>query len=137
MKLPFGKKPSPKRNGLLPDQVLEFLDKADKAYMESYKTQSVRSFRDYAARDCEVKIAQSVRSGVPRYFGSEKHRTTTWTLISQTASRLLVKKEVVFHNVRVGGSLSIHIAEDYNELWEIEIGDEQTYQVKQISKMKL
>lgn len=111
----FGKK---KETSGLPKQLLDFLTLADETYMKAFMMKSVKVLNEYFSRECCIKLARVVYSeGNCRFFGTEKFRTTTWTVKKSDSEKLFLIKEVVFDKVKVSKSFKMQIADDYSEEW--------------------
>ena len=119
----LGKKKGPEQDNRsnLARSLVEHLNKVDEEYMKSFAVKSVRGLQDYVSRECAVKISQSVFAIGTRYFGADKFRTTTWTLFKEDGSILTIQKVVTFDKVRVGGAMSINVADSYRELWTVNV----------------
>ena len=102
---------------------IDFLNTVDYEYMRAYAVKSTTRLNKYLSRECAVEIGRAVYSINSKYFGSEKFRDTTWTLITQSTNLLVVLKEVEFSKVRVAGSLSLTVADDYKEIWRLDISN--------------
>lgn len=117
----------------LPSSLINFLNEADTEYMKAFAIKNTKVLKDHLSRDCIIKIGQEVFSIGTRYFGAEKFRKTSWTILSDMDGVVEVLKTVTFDKIKVGGSLSISVQTNYKELWVV--GANNGYRVTDIKKM--
>ena len=122
-------------NTELSKQFINYLNKVDKEYMRAYSIKSTKQLQIYVSRDCTVKLANSIFSISSRYFGSDKPRHTTWTKVQENSEIVKILKDVVFEKVRIGGSMSIEVADNYKEYWLIDMSNKEQPIVLDISKI--
>lgn len=105
-------------NGISKD-LITFLKQVDTLYMESYTLKSTRDVAKFLTPTCRHKLTTVVCSMTTRYFGDEKYRKTTWSLVGDYGDKMEISKDVVFDKVKVAGKLSIQVATNYREVWTI------------------
>lgn len=119
----FGKKK--KNNSGIPDDILEFLQEADKRYIQAFETRSIAVLKDYFSRKCMVKMSSMVvNQASSRYFGSDKFRTTSWVVLQKEGEFDVFKKVVEYESIKVHGSLGMKMSQDYDEKWCVIVTDE-------------
>lgn len=120
----FGKKK--KVISEIPEDILEFLEEADKRYIRAFETRSIQPLKDYFSRKCMVKLSSMIANQASsRYFGSDKFRTTSWVVIQKPESIGVFKKVVEYESIKVHGSMGMKISADYDEEWTIIITDDE------------
>lgn len=105
-------------NGL-PKDLTTFLKQVDGLYMASYSLKSTRDIARFLTPAYRHKLTTVICGINARYFGDEKYRRTTWSLVSEEPDRYVVNKDVKFDNVKVAGKLAIQVASDYKETWTV------------------
>lgn len=103
----------------LPKELTTFLKQVDSLYMASYSLKSTRDIAKFLTPAYRHKLTTVICGINTRYFGDEKYRRTTWSLVSEESDKYVVSKDVKFDNVKVAGKLSIQVASDYKEVWTI------------------
>lgn len=122
----FGKKK--KTVSEIPEDILDFLEEADKRYIRAFETRSITPLKDYFSRQCMVKLSNMIANQASsRYFGSDKFRTTSWVVIQQPNSIGVFKKVVEYESIKVHGSMGMKISADYDEEWTVLIDDEDLF----------
>lgn len=113
-------------NQRLPRHLIEFLNEADREYMKCFSLMTTRGLQPYVTRECAVAVSQSVFSIGSRYFGADKFRNTSWSLDDEEDEVLLVRKDVVFDRVKIGGDMRIGVADNYSEIWEVDMSNKKS-----------
>lgn len=127
----FGKK---KETSNLPKQLQDFLTAADENYMRAFAMKSIKVLSTHFTRECSVKIARIVYSeGNYRFFGTDKFRTTRWSIERQDSSTITLLKVVDFDKVKVSKSFKMQVADNYSERWCVSIPDYKVMDVVGIS----
>ena len=101
------------------EELINFLNKVDSAYMNAYATKSTKELRDSLGEMCLAKVASWIFTYNARYFGTPKFRTTVWTQVGWEDGNRLMQKDVTFGRVRVAGNIHMNLADDYSELWVV------------------
>lgn len=108
------------------EELLQFLDLADSAYIEAYETRNLAILKDFFTRDCILSVGSLIRSTASmRYFANEKFRSTSWQILNSIGEKITVRKSVVFSDIRLHGSTKMKISQDYEETWEIIVTEEE------------
>lgn len=124
----FGKKKKKTVQSDIPDDILEFLEEADKRYIRAFETRSIVPLKEYFTRQCMVKLSNMIANQASsRYFGSDKFRTTSWVVIQKPDSIGVFKKVVEYESIKVHGSVGMKISADYDEAWTVEINDDDLF----------
>ena len=111
----FGKK---KETSGLPKQLQEFLTAADEVYMRSFAIKSIKVLSRHFSRECCLKLSRVIYGeGNLRFFGTDKFRTTTWTIDGEENGFLKIRKVVEFDKVKISKSFKMQIADNYSEMW--------------------
>lgn len=120
----FGKKNN-KQTGIA-DDLYEFLEEADKLYIRAFETRSIGLLKDYFTRDCCMAISRwIVAEASSRYFSEERFRNTTWEILEESSTQVVLRKQCVYRDVRLTASRSMKISDDYEELWTIKVSPEE------------
>lgn len=120
----FGKKNN-KQTGIA-DDLYEFLEEADKLYIRAFETRSIGLLKDYFTRDCCMAISRwIVAEASSRYFSEERFRNTTWEILEESSTQVVLRKQCVYRDVRLTASRSMKISDDYEELWTIQVSPEE------------
>lgn len=106
----------------VPKDLINFLKQVDELYMASYSLKSTRDIARFLTPACRHKLSTVICSINTRYFGDEKYRRTTWSLLEEQPNCYRISKDVKFDHVKVAGKLSIQVASDYKEVWTIAKG---------------
>lgn len=113
--------------------MIAYLNEVDLEYMRAYAMKTTRHLQKYVDRDCALKVSREVLACRSRYFGAEKFRKTTWTIESSNDVEQVIRKQVVFDQVRVCSSLTIDVAENYCELWTLARKDNIIKDIQRVS----
>lgn len=114
----------------------EFLEKADYAYLLTFKTMDMAHFARYASRALYMTIYHSITLERPWAGVSDKFKKTTWELIeSDENGQFLAHKVTVFDKVNVSRQLKLSVADDYEELWGVVKNVAGEYVVEKIQQM--
>lgn len=100
-----------------------FLDTVDSEYMKAYTTRSIQILQKYVSRECALKISRVIGAYNSRYFGTERFRKTTWTILDNICDRLTIKKSVEFSKVKISGTVKMSVADNYEEIWIVDYSD--------------
>lgn len=100
--------------------LVSFLNQVDTLYMQAYTTKSTRVLKSYISRDCAVKLSSSIFTYNTRHFGTDKFRTTVWSIVKQEGAILLVRKDVTFDKVKIGKNVKMSVADNYSEHWVVD-----------------
>ena len=120
----------------LPKHLIEFLELADKEYMRAFALKTTRGLQPYVTRECAVEVSQAVFSIGSRYFGADKFRKTTWSYAGEEDSITLARKDVVFDRIKIGGDMRIGVADNYSEIWEVDLSDKKSPVISGIHSCK-
>ena len=116
----FGKKKN-NHNGI-PDDLYEFLEEADRLYIRAFETRSIGILKDYFTRDCCFAISRwIIAEASERYFSDEKFRTTSWEILSESPSEIILKKECIYKDIHLTISRQMKVSDDYREQWAITV----------------
>ena len=115
----FGRRKT-KTNTNLPDDLLDFLEKADEAYMIAYDARNVDDLKKYMTRECVIKVSRlASETGGARYFSTDKFRETLWSIKNQGMGTLTLIKTVTYKNIRINQSY-MKVSNDYAEVWSLQ-----------------
>ena len=109
----------------LSKECINFLNAVDYEYMRAFSTRSMRTLNTLLTRECAINVSRLIFAVNSRYFGAEKFRTTSWTVMQEEETFTRVLKDVVFDKVKVAGSLYIDIADNYREVWELDTSEKE------------
>lgn len=117
----FGKNKSKPHNNM-PNDLYEFLVEADKLYIRAFETRSIGILKEYFTRDCCYAISRwIIAEASTRYFSDEKFRTTSWDILSQNESEIIVNKECVYKDIHLTMTRQMKVSDDYKEQWTISV----------------
>lgn len=113
----FGKNKATSKNKLQ-----KFLDEADECYIKAFETRSISVLKKHFTLECCRKMSVwIVNEASSRFFGDEKFRTTTWTVLEETDSLVTIQKECTYKNIKISMSRNMKVSDDYKEVWTVEI----------------
>ena len=114
----FGKKKN--KHGNIPDDLYEFLEEADRLYIRAFETRSIGILKEYFTKDCCYAISRwIIAEASERYFSDEKFRTTSWELLVDNQSEVVLKKECVYKDIHLTMTRQMKVSDDYKEKWTI------------------
>jgi hypothetical protein len=110
----------------LPSDLYEFLQEADKLYIKAFETRSIGLLKDYFTRDCCFAISRWILAEASsRYFSDEKFRRTTWTILNQSPTEIILQKDCTYKDIRLTISRSMKVSDDYKEIWRLNVSPEE------------
>lgn len=113
----FGKNKATSKNKLQ-----KFLDEADECYIKAFETRSIGVLKKHFTLECCRKMSVwIVNEASSRFFGDEKFRTTTWTVLEETDSLVTIQKECTYKNIKISMSRNMKVSDDYKEVWTVEV----------------
>lgn len=114
----FGRKKNNHNN--IPNDLYEFLTEADRLYIRAFETRSIGLLKEHFTRDCCFSISRwIIAEAAERYFSDEKFRTTSWEILSDNQSEIIVKKTCVYKDIHITMSRQMKVSDDYIENWTI------------------
>ena len=120
----FGKKQ--KSNNGIADDLYEFLEEADKLYIRAFETRSVGLLKEYFTLECCRMISRwIVAEASSRYFSDEKFRSTTWSIVDDSAELIKLEKTCLYKDIHITVTRTMKVSDDYKELWVIRITPEE------------
>ena len=120
---------SKKHNGL-PEDLQEFLEEADRLFIKAFETRSICVIKEHFTRECCLAISYwIVAEASSRYFGQEKFRETTWTILEQTPTSYILEKTCIYKDIRISLSRTMKVSDDYKEQWSINVTPEEFWVV--------
>lgn len=106
------------KNDKINRKLLEFLDKADDAYMEGYSKSKMELFADYMTPElCEI-ICEEMEQGGKKLFGPKNARERKWYLLEGGKDNYKLKK-ILTHKKLKQGTVSISLGDCIEETWSV------------------
>lgn len=110
----------------MPNDLYEFLVEADRLYIKAFETRSIGLLKNHFTRDCCFAISRWILAEAStRYFSDEKFRTTSWDILSQSESTIVVSKECVYKDIHLTMTKQMKVSDDYKEEWTIFVTPEE------------
>lgn len=126
----FGKK---KKQTDIDDDLMSFLEEADKLYIRAFETRSIGILKEYFTRDCCLAISRwIVAEASSRFFSEERFRNTTWSVTENSGTKVVLLKQCTYKDVHITASRSMKVSDDYQETWVINVTPEE-YWVASVS----
>jgi hypothetical protein len=114
----------------------DFLERADEAYLLTFKQMDMSYFAKFASRNLYMMIYRSLTSERSWVGVSNKFKKVTWTMIEQDKEgSFLASKDTIFDKVNVSRQLKLSVADDYRELWGVIKSIDGNYTVERISEV--
>lgn len=107
----------------LSKKLIKYLTMVDELYMRAYGIRTSRALYDYLSTEAIQKVNKAIFQLGGRYFGTAKFRSTTWSIISEMGTTLILLKDVKFDKVRVGSTISVAVADNYSEEWTVDLSN--------------
>ena len=113
----FGKSKATSKN-----KYQKFLDEADKLYIKAFETRTISVLKTHFTLECCRKMSVWITNDASsRFFGDEKFRTTTWTILEENDTLVKIQKECVFKDIKISMSRNMKVSDDYQEIWELDV----------------
>lgn len=104
------------------DELIDFLEEADKLYIRAFETRNISILKDFFTRECIRYISiWIVNEGRFRYFSNEKFRKTSWTVESKSTTQAILTKVCVYKDIHLNIGHTMKVSEDYKERWIVDI----------------
>ncbi|THF73920.1 hypothetical protein [Cohnella fermenti] len=100
-------------------QLLAFLEAADNAYILTHLRKEISYFSKYAAHSVCNEVIDWIFKNPPKMFGTPRSRTRTWTVLDRDPERLIVRKQVLQHQIEVRRGMKVALGDDMVELWNV------------------
>jgi len=110
---------SPERCDLISDDLLEFLEQADDAYILSHLMFQIEAFSPYATGAVCNALLDDMYRKPPRMFGTKKYRRRHWSVVEHHPDWLIVRKRLTHEKVKAGRGIYIALGDDMEELWTV------------------
>lgn len=106
------------KNDKINKKLIEFLNKADDAYMYGYSKSRIEFFADYMSAElCEI-IAEEMEQGEKKLFGPKEARSREWFLLESLNGKYKLKK-ILTHKRIKQGSVSLSLGSYVEETWSV------------------
>lgn len=129
----FGKRPARTGSG----RVLDFLNKADDAYMLVFESKNIKPLTSYADPAVCNAVLQEVLSGKDHYFGAAKLRKRTWQVTLDDGRVVSAVKTVSHEAIKAGRGVSIPLGDAISQVWDVRVdGGPTAFKVIRIGKVK-
>lgn len=116
-------KSNKKGHGSLPDikdtKLLEFLNKASEAYIQSFTERQMKYLSKYVSDEVIRELLPTLKQDDILFIGTPKYRETVFTIIVDDNSTLKVKRELHHKNVELKRGIKMALGDDLTEIWEI------------------
>lgn len=114
----FGRKKNKHVN--MPDDLYEFLEEADRLYIRAFETRSIGILKEYFTTECCYMLSRwIIAEASERYFSDEKFRTTSWEILSDNQSEVVLRKECVYKDIHLTMTRQMKVSDDYTERWTV------------------
>ncbi|MBR1735799.1 MAG: hypothetical protein IJ736_02120 [Firmicutes bacterium] len=110
--------------------LINFLEKADNAYIKAFQYRMLGDFADYALPDVYYDIQQRIIYRNNHVWGTENLRKRKWDIVSQIKDKTVVRKELIFENVKFGNTF-VPLGDKCIEYWTV-IRTDAGYKIKEI-----
>lgn len=117
-------------NKKMDQKLVNFLNEADDAYMQSYSTNRLEIFAEYATQELCSVIEEEMEFGEKKLFGTVSSRSREWYLLNSNKCDYTVKK-ILTHKRIKQRTVSISLGDSIEETWKVEAVDKR-YQVSDI-----
>lgn len=118
----FGKKKNNDNHNGIPKDLYEFLEEADKLYIRAFETRSIGILKNHFTRDCCRAIGNWITcEASSRYFSDEKFRTTTWEVVKDNGTDMIIDKTCIYRDIKLTMSRTMKVSDDYKERWVIDV----------------
>lgn len=124
-----------KRKDKTPNDIIEYLEAADDAYMDAFETKDVSAFSKYCTRDVAYFVRDLVLSDTEQVFGLKRYRHREWCLVSDGDVIRVYFKKITHDPVEVIHRIAIAIADDISEEWTLERQDSR-YVITDIRRLE-
>lgn len=111
--------------------LINFLEKADDAYILTHATLNIMYFSKFACSRACNDLIEFLYRNPPKMFGSRKTRQREWYIVEQLDHAITLRKSITHRQVKVKRGIKIKLGDDMTEYWEISIRP-AGYQVKSI-----
>lgn len=101
------------------DADIEWLEKADKAYVSALRTNNAGLLEKYFSRECLSRVVEVVTSNRDNLCGLERYRVVTYTLQKRTDTDVVYLKSITYKNVNMGYGVVVPMGEAGDELWHL------------------
>lgn len=111
--------PSKKLYSGISQDLYDFLEAADNAYIQMYQSKSIKTFTPYASRELLYNLADMLPEADLRLFGSDKYRRREWLLVDNSSVFFRVKKQVTYKNIELRSGIKVALGDDMEEVWTV------------------
>lgn len=106
-------------NNQIMKSLIEFLEKADDAYITTNQTNRNSPFCEFATNRVCNDVMDVIRSSPPKLFGTKAYRNRKWTFIGEEGNRIKVRKDITYKNIEVKKGIQISIGDNLQEYWTV------------------
>jgi hypothetical protein len=106
---------------LASSDLLDFLEKADDAYILTYETSEIMYFSKYASSAVCHQVLDAIHKNSDRLFGTKKYRKRTWSIIEQKKNEILLRKVVTQKKIEVKYGIKVALGDEIIETWRVSL----------------
>jgi hypothetical protein len=103
-------------------ELIDFLEKADDAYILTHETIEISYFSKYASNAVCNEILEAIYKNPAKLFGTKNYRTRTWSIVEQEQDVIVLRKEIFHRNIEVKKGIHIALGDEIIEEWRISLG---------------
>ena len=93
----------------------KWLNKADDAYNNAFKSKSMQGLEKYLTKACYQKIAERLLTSDSVYSGLDRYRHTTWSPVQNDT----YIKRVRYDQIKMSMGIYAKVGDDYDEVWTL------------------
>ncbi|GFN30947.1 hypothetical protein [Paenibacillus xylaniclasticus] len=101
--------------------LLDYLEKADDAYILTHHTADIAYFSQFASNEVCNEVMDWIWKNPRRMFGTKKHRIRRWQMLQMGGDSIIVRKELTHYPVKARRGIRVSLGDDLIELWELSI----------------
>lgn len=102
-------------------ELYEFLEKADDAYILTHETAEISCFSKFANSSVCNEVLEAIYKNPAKMFGTRNYRDRTWSVIEQRRNEMILRKEIVHRAIEVKKGISITLGDHLIEYWKISL----------------
>jgi hypothetical protein len=110
---------APGRCGLISEDLLEFLENADDAYILAHETTEIGRFSRFAAGEVCHELLEGIFKNPPKMFGTRKYRRRRWSVIEHDPDWMVIRKQVYHVPVKASKGIYVALGDEMEEIWTI------------------
>lgn len=110
-------------------QVVQFLNRADDAYILAHDSKNIRPFAPYADPAVCTKVLSKILSGEDKYFGTSKLRKREWDVQLDGTDVAHVVKRTGHEEIKVGRGITIPLGDPDVQCWDVSIADGKSFKI--------